>query len=418
MNIEESGHPNYGILAQRFMSSGQWDRALATAHEWLARQPENLQAHRVAAQSLINLDREAEAGSHLQRVLAGNPDDDFAHRLMSMVHFEQGRFKAADESIGKAIALDPYDAHNWHHLARMCYKQGDLASARKWAEKARALHPRDPDILNLIILCEPDSQDSAMQKIRRFEEALELDPENATIHNNIGAQYLGMREYAKAEECFRRALFFDPAEAVYRKNLFLTVKHRDAVYRTLCAPKDFLFKVYPFISRLRRQSLILYLALIPIWLLAFRFVLGGLVLWFMLVWPLVKVYEYLTIGDLQARAGELGARRGGLLGYRKWPLQLRLGILAFLLVSFWGGIVFACLNGGVFRDSEKSATVFGTLFIIAVLGFGGYWLQSRIRKGFKARALRKRARLMEAILEPRPEKRKWWQFFRRNTESS
>jgi hypothetical protein len=45
------------------------------------------------------------------------------------------------------------------------------------------------------------------------------------------------------------------------------------------------------------------LLLIPIWLLVLRFVLVGLLLWFMWVWPLTKVYEYLTIGDIQARAG-------------------------------------------------------------------------------------------------------------------
>src|SRR5271156_6480490 len=32
----------------------------------------------------------------------------------------------------------------------------------------------------------------------------------------------------------------------------------------------------------------------------------ALVLWFALVWPLTRVYEYLTIGDIRAQTGELG----------------------------------------------------------------------------------------------------------------
>jgi tetratricopeptide (TPR) repeat protein len=418
MNIGETGRPNYGILTERFMSSRQWDRALAASLEWLGSDPENLQAHRAAAQSLINLDREAEAGPHLERVLAGNPNDDFSHRLMSLVHFEQGRFKAADESIRKAIELNPHDGYHWYHLARMSLSQGDLAAAKKWAGKARELLPRNPIVLNLLIMCEPNSPESAEHKIRQYEEALELDPESANIHNNIGAQYLdGLKDYAKAEECFRRALFFDPASKVYRKNLFITVKQRDLVYRALCAPKDFLFKVASFFSRLRKESMLLYILLIPIWLIAFRFVLGGLLLWCMFVWPLMKVYEYLTIGDLRARAGELGARRGGFLGYRKWPLKLRLSIFAFLLVSCWGGLAVVAIGNTFFRGGINSQAVFGTLLSIALVFSVGYVLQSKIRKGISARASRKRTRQMEDILAPKPEKRKWWQFLRRKPES-
>lgn len=57
MTSESNGGQDYGILTHRFMSAGQWDRSLATAMDWLSREPENLSAHRVAAQSLVNLER-------------------------------------------------------------------------------------------------------------------------------------------------------------------------------------------------------------------------------------------------------------------------------------------------------------------------------------------------------------------------
>ena len=190
MASESNGGQNFGILAQRFMSAGQWDRSLATALEWLAREPENLRAHRVAAQSLINLERTEEAERHLEKVLAGNPSDDFAHRLLAMVYFKAGKFRLADESIHKAISLNPTDAYHWHQLAHMSYRQGDLATARKCVAQARELNPRDADILNLAILCESNGPESAEQRISQYQEALGLDPENANIHNNIGVQYL------------------------------------------------------------------------------------------------------------------------------------------------------------------------------------------------------------------------------------
>jgi Flp pilus assembly protein TadD len=416
MSPAAASGPDYGILTNRFLSSKQWDRALATAFEWLGKEPENLQAHLVAAQSLINLDREAEAPTHLARVLAGNPENDFAHRLLSIVHFEGGRFKEADESIRKAISLDPNDEYHWHHLARMSYNQGDLGTAKKCAQKARELNPRDPNIQNLLILCEPDTPETAKTKIIHYEQILELDPENANVYNNMGAQYLeGLKDFAGAEECFRKALFFDPANKMFRRNLFLAIKHRDLVYRTLCAPKDFLFKIIAFFQDIRKKSLALYFLMITIWLLALRFVLGGLILWFTLVWPMIKVYEYLTVGDLRSRAGEVGARRGGLLGYRKWSVRLRLGLFAVCLITFWGMIFWVAATSNSANAKAKPEWVYAVLgFVMLAAGFAFliYWVRRMIRNQRQAKAARNRARQVKAILEPAGGRSAWWQWFR------
>ncbi len=409
MEIGDTGTPNYGILTQRFMSSGQWDRALATSMEWLGKEPENLRAHRIAAQSLINLRRAPEAQPHLERVLAGNPRDDFGHRLMCMIHVEQKRFKAADESIRQAIALNPYDAYHWHQSALLSYRLGDLATAKKCAEKARGLRPRDPNILNLVIMCEPKNQTGAQEKIRLYEEALALDPENSSIHNNIGTEYLALKDYKKAEEFFRRSLFFNPSSAVVRKNLFLTVRRHDQVYRALCAPKDFLFQVWNIFGRMRKNNILLYLLIIPVWIFAFRFVLFGLILWFVFVWPMTKVYEFLTIGDIRARAGEVGARRGGFLGYRKWSLHVRLSIFAVLLVLFWSAIAILCVGGNYFGDADTRHAILGLLLFLALLVWIGVLVRAKIRSGVRTSVARDRARHIDSILTPpKIPKRKWW----------
>jgi Flp pilus assembly protein TadD len=401
MASEFNPEPNYQVLSQRYMSAGQWDRSLATAREWLSKEPENVWAHRVAAQSLVNLDRHSEAFEHLEKVLARNPRDDFAHRLMAMVYFNAGKFRLADQSIQKAIALDPNDASNWHQLAHMTYRHGDLATARKHVARARELDPRNAEICNLEILCNPGGPENARQKIRQFEEALALDPENSNLHNNMGIQYLNhLKDYARAEECFRHALFLDPTSKNTRKNLFITVKKRDRIYRILCAPKDALYQVIGFFGRVRRYNLFLYILIIPIWILAFRFIFVGLLLWFCLVWPLTRVYEYLTIGDLRARAGELGAQRGGILGLRKWPIGVRLGIFTLFLFSFWGFVALlftdkSPLSGPIPPQSLGLLAFFGLFtFLVCFLVF-------KIKAGIRAWTARRRAREMENVISPK-----------------
>lgn len=384
---------NHRILLSRFISSRQWDRALETAREWLAAEPENPRAHFAAGQSLINLKRYPEAEPHLAKTLASEPENATAHRFMSIVLFHRQRFKAADEAIQKALSLDPNDAYNWYHLAWMLYKHGRLVLARTYAEKARALAPRDSDIVNLLALCTPKNEESNWLRRRQYEEALALEPENSQVHNNLGVYYLeSEKDYAQAEACFRRALFFDPALQVSRANLFITLKHRDTVYRVLCAPRDFICQVLG----LARRHRLLYFVTLPLWLIAIRFLLGGLALWFLLVWPTLKVYEYLTIGDIRAQAGELGARRGGFLGYRRWPLRTRLAIFILVLVVFWGG-----LAGLAWRDPAHASVVLGLAIAAGLLIWLALWLRAKWKQGFFKYRPRHSTRRMEKLLQSR-----------------
>jgi tetratricopeptide (TPR) repeat protein len=389
------------ILVARLAASGQWERVLATSREWLAEEPEAIQAHRYAAQACVNLLRYDEAGVHLRQVLASAPNDAFVHRLASVARFHLGRFKEADESIQRAISLNPEDSHNWYHLAHMCYKQGDIAAARGWIAKARELAPNDPDVLNLHAICCED----AAARANLLRETLALDPANAFAHNNLGSYYLDHeKDYARAENCFRQALTIDPGLAVARRNLFSTIKHRDNVYRMMCAPRDMLLQVRSALwGGEGKRNPVGALVGVVLWILLFRFVLGGLVLWFGLVWPMLKVYEFLVVGDLRAKAGEVGARRGGVLGYRNWPLQLRLGLFGLLLASFWFGL-WILVFGGQSWGGPSDATLdtllplFWVCGLLAVIAFVGRKTLKRLFQRF--RNWRRNRRLKHLQLSP------------------
>jgi len=407
--------PNYRILVARFTSSGQWDRALETAREWLSVEPENKDAHMATGQALVGLNRHAEAESHIGHVLAARPDDDTAHRLMSSIHFSLKRFKAADESIRKAISLDPTDAFHWYHLALMCYRQGDLASAKKFGSKALELCPRNANLMNLVAMCDPAASSNPHRTLSQYHAALELDPENAAIHNNIGAHYLDVaHDYQAAEDCFRRALFFEPSCKTYRANLFVALKHRDPIYRALRAPKDFFLRGFSFMEKARQKNILLYLIMIPFWIFAFRFLIGGLILWCLFVWPLIKAYEYLTIGDIQSKAGELRAKRGGLFGYRSWPLHVRLGMFAGFLALFWGGTAWF-----LYKDDSSQArdAVVGFVVLFGLIGLLFFMVRRMFRRSRAESHARRRAKTFETLLNPNQTKKPWWRFWSRQTNS-
>ena len=167
MDSRDHDELNYSILISRFESSGQWDRVLKTALEWLAREPNLATAHLAAGQSLLNLKRFSEAEPHLAHVLALQPENDIALRFMSIAQFGQKRFEKADECIRRAIALNPNDAYHWLHLANMCYHQEDIGSAGKYAQKARELAPRNPAVLSIVALC---GSQGDIQQLQRYKE--------------------------------------------------------------------------------------------------------------------------------------------------------------------------------------------------------------------------------------------------------
>jgi hypothetical protein len=80
------------------------------------------------------------------------------------------------------------------------------------------------------------------------------------------------------------------------------------------------------------------IALLALWFAIGRYFLLVFGVWLVLVWPLVRAYEYLTLSDILAKAGVAGARRGGWFNSHRWPLTARLSVFALLVLSFWGGI--------------------------------------------------------------------------------
>ncbi len=409
MSVAGFNAPSQSLLCSRFLASGQWDRALAAAHDWLAQEPENARAHLTAGRALIHLERHAEAEPHLRQVLAVEPENDVVLRFLSIVEFAQQRYREADESLQRAIALNPNDSYHWYHLAWMFYKQGDLASAGKYAARARELNPRDAGIINLQALCLPRNSGLARERLEHYREALELNPESPHVHNNIGVYYLNNGpDYRRAEDSFRRALFFNPRLQTARANLFLVLKRRDPIYRWLRAPKDFLMRGFAFMGQKRRQNLWLYLLLLPLWFLAVRYVVAGLALWCLLVWPLVKAYEMLTIGDIRQQAGEIGARRGGFLGYRRWPLPVRLGIFAATLMLFWSslGLVVYRLTESV--PDNLARTLFGLCVIVGGFGLLAYVLVRKLRKRQMKLQGRCRRRKFDHLLDPQTKPRSRW----------
>jgi hypothetical protein len=128
-----------------------------------------------------------------------------------------------------------------------------------------------------------------------------------------------------------------------------------------------------------------------------RFFIIGALLWCVWVWPMMKVYEAMIIGDLKAQAGEIGAHRGGFLGYRTWPRKVRLGLFGAILAAFWGGIAFGIytlsqlpsdrISGPAWAGGFLVVTVIPLCWLLIALSrrprSPGWWATWQRRRRFK-----------------------------------
>ncbi|HEX4085725.1 MAG TPA: tetratricopeptide repeat protein [Chthoniobacteraceae bacterium] len=366
-------------MLRRLLGGQQWERALEVARQWLAQDPGNAEAHFAAAQALTNLNRPADARVHIDKVLAVLPNHSFAHRLAAIIYFRQGKVAEAEEKIQRAIQLAPDSAMNWYQLGLMRYHHGALDAAERHARHALEFAPDNADIINLIAICQKGNP--VAQRVQ-YHRALEYDPENATVHSNLGYLYLSSdKNYAAAEESFRRALQIDPANDFAQRGLFLTLRQRDPVYRALTLPRIIIYK-----SSWSRGGLtvVLRIALVVVWLALGRFILLLFAAWLLLMWPLVKAYEYLTLSDIRARAGIVGARRGGWKNLHRWPLPVRLATFGLLILCFWGGL-FALYAYHIVPEEW----LIGVAVLVLVLWYAATY--SRLFKRARRRAAARKA---------------------------
>ena len=313
----------YSTLLWRLVSSGQWERVLGVAGDWLTEEPAATEAHQAAGQALVNLRRYEPALEHLRRALAATPDHGFVHRLASIAYFHLGLFPRADGHIMEAIRLQPRDAMHWYHLALMGYKHGHYEAAAGYARRSLELLPDNADAVNLLALCE---RTNASQRLVHYQHALALDPENATVHNNVGVYHLNApRDYAAAADSFRRALAIQPADLDAQRNLVLAFRLGDPWHVFLRFPKRF-FAVLSFRPGTYTVRTLVWFGLcVCLGGMPFAMLLAIYGAWVACGLPLLKAYEAVTLPDLRERAGIPGARRGGPLRFWRWPRWARVG---------------------------------------------------------------------------------------------
>lgn len=235
-------------LASLLAGYGQLEEALVLWRRVGEREPAYLPARLKLAEALLKTNRLDEARKAYEAILAEKPGEPYALLGSAQVAVQDGAWGRARDFLESAVAANAGFSAGYSLLATVYERLGDTASAAQARKKAQMLgrfkDSPDPwadeltaqcyDVYRLQVLAATlNSTGSAAEAVRLLGRALEVAPEDASAHRQLGKIYIGLHEFGKARTELETAIRLQPADpAAYLDlvNVFRVTNDKTAAF--------------------------------------------------------------------------------------------------------------------------------------------------------------------------------------------
>src|SRR5437667_658315 len=142
-----------------------------------------------------------------------------AHDQLYLLGFDHmpARLVLAEQAINAALLLQPDAAEAHLALAHHLYSKLDYDRARREIEIVRRTLPNEPKTFEWSGYIDR-RQGRWQESTRNLERALELDPNNTFVLQQVSSSYGGLREYAREAAALDRVLAIRPNDLDTRVN--------------------------------------------------------------------------------------------------------------------------------------------------------------------------------------------------------
>jgi tetratricopeptide (TPR) repeat protein len=153
------------------------------------------------------------------------------YKNLGASYYRKGDATHAIAILKKAMELNPDDAQIAGKLGRAYFNHSKMEEALAVLEKAVKLSPNIKDFICIgQIYNEKGDHGKA---IKAFKKAVELKPDEAKIHYQLGITYDKQNKYDKSIECFKKAIELNPYVPKYHFSLGFTYDtkgdHKEAI---------------------------------------------------------------------------------------------------------------------------------------------------------------------------------------------
>ena len=219
-------------LSTNLTKAGRLEEALAAARTAVGKLPDHAAAHALLGAALIRTEQFAEADKVLRRALDIDPRHKNSHRYMAESLVKQGRYQEALEACRVMIVIDPNYAlaHAFMgdilvRLHRYAKAVAPLSKALTFVEAAPSLTPDLPTAESIHV-----QLGKAFQGLGRlqageahFRQALQLDPYNMDALEQVAAAEFGRKRFQQALKLYRTQLEIEPDRAIAHANIGATL---------------------------------------------------------------------------------------------------------------------------------------------------------------------------------------------------
>lgn len=212
-----------GEQARALIEMGRYQQAIPVISKALAQKPDSEWLYGLMSDACFYLENFSESRKHAQQALHLNPNYDYAHFRLAWVCLRELDFDAALRHARAAVSIDA-DSGNLHVLAWAEYHGGNQGLALAAAEQALMLDPENASPHALLGSLN-FNYGRLEQAERHYLAALRHAPEDAMIHSNLGYLMSRQGRIQAATAHFLNAVRIDPGNASSRDDLFDLLHH-------------------------------------------------------------------------------------------------------------------------------------------------------------------------------------------------
>ena len=219
-------------LANAYYKQQKREEVIVEFSHALTNSSEAFNAHNNLGIVLGELGRRKEAIPHFQEAIKAKPRWAEAYRNLGDAFLKTDQASEAVKTFEQAIALDPDNSAGHNGLGAAFEKVGDLDGSIKEFQLADQLDSRDSTArqnLSLVL----NKKSIAAQSSGRIEDAIaqlqnavQLNPTNASLHNSLGAAYDRGTRLDDAMAQFDEAIKLDPTSVTAHKNRGLVLSRK------------------------------------------------------------------------------------------------------------------------------------------------------------------------------------------------
>jgi tetratricopeptide (TPR) repeat protein len=211
-------------LTDLYIQAGRLRDAVVEAEQMLARDPGNVEAHRILgriysrmigdpAQGRLDEGMLRRAIEQFQKVTEKDPSDAEAFVTLGRLYRLSQNSVDAEKAFQKALELDPDNEYALHGLALLYSDLGDTKTAVQMWERLAQRNPH-PRIFRALAATLSEARDysGAVAALRR---ALELAPKDTEIKRELAENLLLKGDYNEAATLYRELADANPRDAQY-----------------------------------------------------------------------------------------------------------------------------------------------------------------------------------------------------------